>query len=65
MLIQYIQFKMQANLLITLQCLHWGAFQCKPQKDSFHEAELQEDSTSLSTGINITGNVCNEDSPEE
>ena len=56
---------MQANSLITLRCLLWGVFQWRPQEDSFHEAELQEDSTLLSTGINITGKVCNEDNPEE
>ena len=35
------------------------------EKNLFHEAGLQEVSTSLSTGINITGNICSEASPEE
>ena len=49
---------MQANSWLTLQCLLWGTFQVKGiEKTQFHESGLQEESTSLSTGINITGNA--------
>ena len=66
MLIQYMQIKIQANLWLTHQCLLWGMFQVKGlEKTQFHEAGLQKVSTSLSIGINVTGNVCSEASPEE
>ena len=35
------------------------------EKTQFQEAWLQEVSTSLSTSVNIAGNVCSEASPEE
>ena len=35
------------------------------EKIQFHEARLQDVSTSLSTGVNVTGNVCSKASPEE
>ena len=35
------------------------------EKTQFHEAGSQDVLTSLLTGVNITGNVCSEASPEE
>ena len=35
------------------------------KKTQFHEAGLQKVPASFSTGINVTGNVCSELSPEE
>ena len=39
----------------------------RPQEamTQFHKARLQDRLTLLSTGVNITGNVCSETSPEE
>ena len=66
MLIQYIQFKMQAKCHDLRSGVNSGVhLKCRPQEALLHKAGLQKVSTSLLTGINITGNVCSKASPEE
>ena len=49
-----------------LRCIMWSKFHVKGlEKMQFHEDRLQDVSTSLLTGVNVTGNVCRESSPEE
>ena len=66
MLIQYIKFKMQAKSHDLCFGVNPGAhLKCRPQEALLQKAGLQKVSTSLLTGINITGNVCSEASAEE